>query len=535
MRGRRWQARHYASLVNLPRANAETIRAMLMEHRNLHDCELLLPPPPDLPRALQRIRRAITDKERVGIFGDYDCDGITSAAQLARYCERHGIGHDVRLPHRVHDGYGLSARVVDAWIEKGIRLLITVDTGITAIEPIRTLQKRGVDVIVVDHHHCQAELPPAFALLHPTLTPGFPLPHPSGAGMVFLLLQALEGGAWDDMHTDRALAMIGTVADLVELKGINRAFVRQGLLSLESLHTGPLQVLRDSVRGKGALTSIDVAFRIAPRINAAGRMDDPTLALQAILRGGCAIERLHQLNRARQEITQCLVIKALNEAEKTKNTTLMASASEEYPHGIVGLIAGALTENTGRPSIVATIDGAYATASLRSPPCYHVTEGLTRMHHLFESFGGHAQAAGCHFRAEAWGEITARLAEDIAAHVSLHDLVPSIDIDACISPSDISLALVTSLDALQPFGQGNPEPRFLLRGVTAENRRRVGADGAHFQATIAGHKAVGFKMGTLCEALGGPLEIVCRIGRDSWNGRREVQVFVEDARVKNEE
>lgn len=535
LRGKKWQARlpngvarYGGELDSLPVAGASTIHAVLRASRGLTDSDLRLPSPPDLARAVERIRRAVEARETVGVFGDYDCDGITAAAQMVRYFERKGIRPLVRLPHRIHDGYGLSKKMAETWIRDGVTVLITVDTGITAIEPIRMLQEHGADVIVVDHHHLQSELPPAFALLHPALTPGFPLPHPSGAGMAFLLLHALEEGAWDDMHTDRALAMMGTVADLVELRGINRVMVQRGLLSLQSLDRGPLAALRDSVGSKAALTSTDVAFRIAPRLNAAGRMDDPMLALDAILRGGAHIERLHDLNRARQEITETLVQRAI--ANTGKDAPLMASASSEYPHGIVGLIAGALTENAGRPSLVAAVDGDFATASLRSPPCYHITEGLSRLSDLLESFGGHAQAAGCTFRTDRWETIVARLSEDILHHVQLPDLVPFVDIDAQIDAQEISLSFAASLDALEPFGQGNPEPRFLLRNVRAEHLRRVGNDGTHLQAKIGGIKAVGFRMGPLFDQLSGSLDIVCRIGVDTWNGRREVQVFVEDAR-----
>lgn len=505
--------------------------SLLMETRGISDEVFSLPSPPDLGSAVERIRAAVKRKECVGVFGDYDCDGITAAAQMVRYFERSGVQPMVRLPHRVHDGYGLSKAMAREWIARGVTLLITVDTGITAIDPIAMLREKGVDVIVVDHHHLQPELPLAFALLHPALTPQFPEPHPSGAGMAFLLLQALEGGAWDDMHADRALAMMGTVADLVELKGMNRAIVRQGLRSLQSLRGGPLAALRDSVGHVSALTSTDVAFRIAPRLNAAGRMDDPMLALEAILRGGVFIERLHRLNRARQDITGTFVAKAKREADAS--APLMASASEEYPHGIVGLIAGNLTESTGKPSIIAAIDGEYATASLRSPRRYHITEGLSRVSDLLESFGGHAQAAGCTVRVERWEKLVERLSQDIAARVAPGELMPFLEVDARLASADIALSLTSALDALQPFGQGNPEPHFLLSDVRARDLRRVGADRAHLQGTIAGHKAVGFSMGPLFDRLQGPLDVVCKIGIDLWNGRKGVQVFVEDAKPSN--
>lgn len=527
--GKRWQGRSGVSLDALPLVEARNVLGTLGATRGLLNADrFTLPSPPDLKRAVGRMEKAIREKETVGVFGDYDCDGITAAALIVRCFERRSLTPLVRLPHRVRDGYGLSKKIAEEWISRGVTLLITVDTGITAIEPIRMLQERGVDVIVVDHHHLQPELPPAFALLHPALTPGFAPPHPSGAGMAFLLVRALEGEVWEDMHTDRALAMMGTVADLVELKGVNRAIVRHGLLSLQSIDKGPLALLRDSVGSTSALTSTDVAFRIAPRLNAAGRMDDPVLALDAILRGGAHVDLLHQLNRDRQDKTEALIQSARKDVDM--HSPLIATASSDYPHGIVGLIAGSLTESTGRPSIVAAIDGEHATASLRSPACYHVTDGLSRVSGLLTSYGGHAQAAGCSFPVNHWGEIKERLANDIARSVTPDALTPFVEIDGVIGPDAVSLSFVTSLHDLEPFGQGNPEPRFLLRNVRAENLRRVGSEGTHLQARIAGCKAVGFRMGQYFDHLDGMLDIVCRVGLDTWNGKTGVQLFVEDAR-----
>ena len=527
--GKRWQGRGGASLDALPLLSAHSVQDALSTARDLKNTDQFsLPSPPDLMRAVERMQKAVRDKEAVGVFGDYDCDGITAAALIVRCFKRRGVIPIVRLPHRIHDGYGLSKTIAEEWITRGIKLLITVDTGITAVEPIRMLQERGVDVIVVDHHHLQAELPPAFALLHPALTPGFAPPHPSGAGMAFLLVRALEGEVWEDMHSDRALAMMGTVADLVELKGVNRSIVKHGLLSLQSIESGPLAILRDSVGSRAALTSTDVAFRIAPRLNAAGRMDDPILALHAILRGGEHIEKLHQLNRLRQDQTENLIQSARKNVDM--ESPLIATASKDYPHGIVGLIAGSLTESTGRPSIVAAVDRDHATASLRSPVCYHVTEGLSRIEDLLISYGGHAQAAGCSFEMIHWKEIQERLASDIAGSVAPEALTPYVEIDARIESDAVSLPFVRSLRDLEPFGQGNPEPRFLLSGVRAEQLRRVGSEGNHLQARIAGHKAVGFRMGQFFGQLDGPLDIVCRVGLDTWNGKTGVQLFVEDAR-----
>ncbi len=503
----------------------------LMHARGITNAPIVPPPtPPDLGRAVERVWRAAKGKERIGIFGDYDCDGITAAAQMVRYFRRCNREPLVRLPHRVHDGYGLGLAIADEWIEKGISLLITVDTGITAIEAITKLQQAGIDVIVVDHHHVPEELPPAYALLHPALTPGFAHPHPSGAGMALLFLQALERGAWEDMHTDRALAMMGTVADLVELKGINRLIVQQGLRSLQDLRSGPLAALRDSVKTGQALTSTDIAFRIAPRLNAAGRMDDPTLALHALLEGGVHIAELNTLNQARRDITGNLVERARTDAKK-RGTLLMASASADYPHGIIGLIAGTLTEETGCPSIVGAAHGDWITASLRSPHNYHVTEGLERVSHLLHAYGGHRQAAGCTVQQKHWEKLIASLEIDITSSLIRADLCPRIELDGEICLKDVSMQLADSLSQLEPFGQGNPEPRFLLRNTAISDLRRVGDEEKHLQMRVNGVKGIGFGLGALKTIPEEPLDLVCRIGINAWQGRREVQLFVDDLRI----
>lgn len=528
---KRWIARGGLPLESLQGVRARTLAMDLARERGLSAQPTPYPMPPDMARAVQRVHAAMKSSERVGIFGDYDCDGITGVAQIVRYIRRCGQEPVVRLPHRVHDGYGLTAKIAEEWIEHGMSLLITVDTGITAIEPIALLQSKGIDVIVVDHHHVPEELPPAYAILHPGLTPGFSPPHPSGAGMAFLFLQGLEGPVWEDMHTDRALAMMGTVGDLVELRGINRQLVQDGLRSLQDLETGPLAKLREETTS-GRITSTDVAFRIAPRLNAAGRMDDPAIALHALLQGGAPLERLHALNKMRQETTAHLVDQAFADIAR-QPTVLKASAHAEYPHGIIGLIAGRLAESTGCPSMIGVVCGDHITASLRSPARYHVTEGLRRISHLLKSFGGHAQAAGCSFPAEQWDDVCKNLEQDILTECAAEDFVPTIEVDALLPAEEVSLALATSLRQLEPFGQGNPEPKFLLRDVPVLDKRRVGDDGKHLQMRLGTHKAIAFGFGDHEMGISKTIDALCRIGINAWQGRAQVQLFVEDMQTRN--
>jgi single-stranded-DNA-specific exonuclease len=507
---------------------------------------------PDMPRAVERVRRAMASHETIGIFGDYDCDGITATALLVRYFRRHGVEPVVRLPHRVHDGYGLNQVIVEECAAHGITLLATVDTGITAVQEIAAAAALGIDVIVTDHHHVQDEVPHALALIHPALAPSHPLPHPSGAGVALQFVRALEAtDVWDDHRTDLALAAIGTIADLVPLTGMNRVLVQKGIAALNALENCPLALLADSIRTHGApLTSTDIAFRLAPRINAAGRMEDPQIALRALLEGGEALAALAQLNTHRQDATGGLFARAWQllhlspqpqAAELTALPPLLVVSGTEFPEGLIGLIAGRLTEATGHPSLVVTIRdeatdghdrrGGECTASLRSTRAYHIAEGLERIADLFSSFGGHAQAAGCTFPEQNLHEIIRRLSEDIATRTTGEDLLPALTVDGILLAQDISLSLCGQLKHLEPFGQGNPEPFFLLQDVRMESPRRVGKDGAHLQCRIAGIKTIGWRLGHLMNAAAAPIDVVCKIGIDAWNGHRAPQIVIEDVRV----
>lgn len=479
---------------------------------------------------------AIERNERVGIFGDYDCDGVTGAALLGRSLRRHGTEPLIRLPHRIRDGYGLQQSTVDAFMEAGVSLLLTVDTGIRSVEEIRSAQEGGMDVIVIDHHRPLQEAPPACAIVHPMLGKNVPLPHPSGAGLAFLFVEALEeaihhGTTWHDYATDLSLAMIGTIADLVELKGGNRALARDGLLALQGILEGPLAAMRDMAGCKGVLTAEDIAFRIAPRLNAAGRMDDPQIALDALLGNPDALQSLERLNLDRQSITATLWKEMESLLPEMEPYPFICLSDERYPIGIMGLLAGKITERTGKPSLVANVTGGTCVASLRSIPGYDVTEALAHNADLLSSFGGHAQAAGCSFPASVFQQFSIRLQMDAMMQIPQGERSPLLTADAYLSPMHLSLPLCESLTTLAPFGQGNREPRFILSQVLLTGGRTVGINNKHLQAFIGAHKVIAFHAGHLLSSLREPVDILCRIQRDSWKGRDSVQVVVDDIRV----
>lgn len=489
---------------------------------------------PQAAMAAERLKKAIENGEEIGIVGDYDCDGITSTALLVRACRRRGLDPIVRLPHRIRDGYGLKPKMIEELAAAGVTLVLTVDTGITANDAVALAKKKGIDVIILDHHQPRDPLPEAYAIVHPALAPAYPEPHPCAAGITFEFLHAVEGEIWADRNEDMVLAMFGTVADLVPLLGRNRALTFAGINALRTLPKGPIRDLVESACGEKSVSSVDVAFRIAPRINAAGRMDDPRVALEALLEGGDALQRLEELNAARQSSTiSCLrdVLTTI-EADDAVLAPFLVSASPDYPAGIVGLLAGKLTDQFGRPSMVAAVQGETATASLRSIDGYSVIDALERHATLFESFGGHAQAAGCTFALKNLPLITEALIADVRAMMGTELLVPSMRIDASLHPSSISVQLCNALSYLAPFGQGNPEPTFMIEHTELTGLKAIGDDAKHLRGNLGPHGLIGFNLGHLISRLEGPVDIACKVGMNEWNGRTNLQLMVMDIRKK---
>ncbi len=491
---------------------------------------------PEMNRAVERIEHALAHKETIGIFGDYDADGITGAAQLVRFFRRHNVEPVVHLPHRSNEGYGLRSACLDELRAKGITLLITVDTGIAATKEVEHAAQIGMDVIVTDHHHAPNGRPPALAVIHPLIPTEFPNPNLSGSGVALMLVRALEHGKpWPGMEQDIILAAIGTIGDLVPLTGENRLLVSHALRLLQKLPDCPLKQFADEVRGTSSkvLNSTDIAFRVVPRINASGRIDHPNVALDALLHGGPSLAKLHELNVERQGMSARMIARAM-ELAKT-DEPFVCVISEEFHPGIVGLVAGALTERFGRPSLAGAIHNGLCTASLRSIPEVHVTDLLSMpgVRESMLSFGGHAQAAGCTFNAGAFEHIARALSASMreAGH-NLDTLSPRLRIDAELALTDVLPSFVESLQRLEPFGMGNAQPVFVLKGQSVEWVRTVGADNRHLQCRVGGKKAVGFGLGEHAATLAGKewWDIACTLDMQEWNGKREVQMVIKDIR-----
>lgn len=531
--GKKWILKREGTLSDI----AAVLRA---ERKLFHDPAARLSDPmlfPDMKRAVERIIRAVDKKETIGIFGDYDADGITGTAQLLRFFRRHGVEPVVHLPHRAAEGYGMKKESVDALKKKGVTLLITVDTGIAAHAEVSHAKSLGIDVIITDHHRPQGGLPDAFAVIHPLVPVEFPNAHLSGSGVAFMLVRALHGGqTWDGIDLDVALATIGTIGDLVPLTGENRTLVIHGLKFLSKLPPSPLKDFIDDVRGTGPLTAGDVAFKVVPRINAAGRMAHPDVALKAILEGGSSLEELHRLNGDRRSFVDELDHLLSKEARIGDAFIVVASAS--VTPGTAGLLASRFTERTGRPALVAAILGENAVGSIRSPEGIDAVECLEHpgVRPMLLSYGGHAQAAGCTFLAADAGRLREALCRVLAERgITVDALKPVLTLDAELPPRDITMSMVRSLESLEPFGAGNDEPVFLLKAQTISDLRTVGSDASHLQCRIGDTKAIGFGFGMYADKLGSErVDVACRLSVNAWNGRETIQLFIEDIRFSKD-
>jgi single-stranded-DNA-specific exonuclease len=442
---------------------------------DLHDPYLLK----GMPEAVERIQRAIKQNEPVLLYGDYDVDGTSSVVILKKGIELLGGHVTFHVPHRLRDGYGMRSDVVEDAASKGVKLIVSVDTGIRAGDVVRTASQLGIDVIVTDHHLPEAELPPALAVLNPNRPDcAYPEKNLCGAGVALKLIQALLAG-----HPKRAafvesffkLVAIATVADVVPLTGENRVIVKLGLEGLRDVRNPGLRALLDvSEFAVGVVPSArDIAFRVAPRINAAGRMASASDVIELFTtndqdRARAIAAQLHDLNKDRQqteaEITHA-IFKQCIEQIVTDDDAALVFAGEGWHRGVVGIVASRVVERYHRPVFVLGIEDGSAQGSGRSIPVFHLLDALETMPELFSKFGGHRQAAGLTIAAGRLDEFRERFRAHAATLLTPADFIKTVEIDAEIDFREIDDASVKQILSLAPFGFGNPCPLFVARNL----------------------------------------------------------------------
>jgi single-stranded-DNA-specific exonuclease len=443
----------------------------------LHDPLMLR----DMPAAIARIGRAIGGHEKILIYGDYDVDGATSVVLLTKAIELAGGCVSYHVPHRLKDGYGMRQEVVEAAARQGVTLIVSVDTGIRAAEVVRRATELGIDVIVTDHHLPEAELPPALAVLNPNrLDCGYPEKNLCGAGVAFKVIQALLPSlGWPAEKVRRIcksflkLVAIATVADVVPLTGENRIIVKHGLEGLGDVRNPGLRALLDvaGFTGDAVPNARQVAFQIAPRINAAGRMDTARAVVELFLTGDAARARdlarqLHEQNTERQQVEAEIVETCQGIAVDGAACALVYYA-EEWHRGVLGIVASRMVERLGRPVFVLSRNPEDGTAqgSGRSIPAFHLLQALESMPGLFLRFGGHKYAAGVTLEAARVDEFRERFNAFAAACLGPEDFLRRLEVDAVLELREITDRGIQEIFTLAPFGTGNPPPLFAAMNV----------------------------------------------------------------------
>jgi len=501
---------------------------------------------PDIAPAVQRIRRAIADREYVAVFGDYDVDGITSACLLTEYLCTQGLRCEVYIPDRLEEGYGLNTAAIAALHREGVSLIVTVDCGVTAVAEAEFAASLGVDMIITDHHECQATLPSAIAVVDPKRTDGcYPCRNMAGVGIAFKLVCALDGDPSRVLECYADLLAVGTVADVMPLTGENRFLVRQGLrmLSEGRARPGITALMEESGAAARRLSATTLGYTLAPRINAAGRLGHAGTAAQLLLtrdpeKARELAQELCRKNRDRQALETAIWKQALASVDGQEHDAPLVLAGDSWHQGVIGIVASRLADTFAVPTVMISFDGENGKGSCRSVAGFNLFEALSACSDCLEGFGGHAMAAGLTIRRERVEELRSRLAEYYRTHRP--DYVPALAPELSITdPSLLSPECVASLDLLEPCGCGNPRPLLYLCDALLEDLVPIGG-GKHLRLRLSKggtcYEAVFFSRiaQELEAATGDRVDIVFSPQINEFRGRHSVQLVLADLRVRDD-
>lgn len=539
--------RHWAlvqALYNRGITGKREIDAFLDRRYLGHTDPFLLP---DMDLAVNRIRQAVEAGETIVVYGDFDADGVTSSVLLVEALRGLGVPRQqafAYIPDRVDEGYGLNKEALQVLRDKGANLVITVDCGVRALAEVEEAARLGLDMIVTDHHSLGPQLPKAIATVNPKRPESsYPELYLAGVGIAYKLAQALRS-AFGEQATFQErdlldLVALGTVADLAPLLGENRQLVIEGLKILNERRRPGLRALAD-VAGldKTAITSESISFALAPRINAAGRLSHAYDAAKLLAVNNTVMARefadeLNQLNRDRQQLTRQLCQKA--EEMIDPQQPLLFAIDQGFKSGVVGLVASRLADQYYRPAIVVEWGDGESRGSCRSIPEFHITEALDQVAGLLERHGGHAQAAGFTIRNQNLAQFQEEIMAIAAAQLDLGELTPAIPIDAELAIGDVDWALFEILQKLEPTGYANPAPTFVSRDVQVYGHRAVGHDGSHLQVWVGDGRVklgcIAFRQGAWAGHLPDRIDLAYTISVNEWNGRRDLQLVVQDIQV----
>jgi single-stranded-DNA-specific exonuclease len=501
----------------------------------------------DMEAAVERLFWAIDHQESIAVYGDYDVDGVTATALMVEVLRVMGGKAEAYIPNRFEEGYGLNNEALDILAQNGTRLVVTVDCGIRSPREAQYASKLGLDLIISDHHHPHDELPTARAVICPKRSGDiFPEKNLAGVGLAYKLAEALFSRRSVNGYSVKDwldLVALGTVADIVPLVGENRMLVRAGLnLMRLGQRPGLLALGHAAGLNIAGLSTGDIGFGLAPRLNAAGRLESAIAAYNLLTsrdlsETGLLAQKLDDQNRERQKLTLEMQKEAERQLVDPQKAYLLTAFNEDFNSGVVGLVAAKLAESYYRPAIVGTIVDGYARASCRSIPEFHVTQALDECADLMVRHGGHAMAAGFTVKVENFDELIFRLNEISQRELAHLDLQPVLRADLEIPLRELHPDYLVYLDRLQPTGHHNPEATFVSRNLRVMSSRSVGVEKRHLKLSVSDgritYDAIAFRQGDWIDKLPEQIDLLYTFERNVYNRRETLQLNVRDIKPSN--
>ena len=506
----------------------------------------------DMDAAVRRIVDAVRNRQQIGIWGDYDVDGTTGASVLVSFLREIGAQPIYHVPHRIDEGYGLNVEGLKRLRERGARLVVTVDCGISNAKEVAAANDFGLDLVVIDHHQPTDELPPAVAVVNPHRKDcGFPDKGMCAAGLAFYLVIGLraklreagwfKNGVAPDIRHFLDIVTLGTIADMVPLKGVNRTLIKRGLAELgASTRPGVIALKRVAGIPAGDVTAGQVGFRLGPRINAAGRVDYGIKVVELLTTDSSETadriaQQLEEHNLERRSIEAEVQQHALAQAEAAvaagKRRSLVLAGEGWHP-GVLGIVASRVVERFYRPTVVIGFNDGVGKGSARSIRGFHMVEAFRECAEHLEKFGGHEFAGGLSIRPEQLAPFTEAFEQAAQQTLSAEQLSPLLEIDAQLDFSQLTLPLMRELEVMQPFGVGNPEPVFATFGAEVCDRKVFSA-GVRLRLRQAGKIISGVVFGVGDDYPGQPgetLDVAYRLTENQWNGNSSVELKIADVR-----
>lgn len=507
---------------------------------------------PDIQKAAGRVLLAKERGEKVLVYGDYDVDGVTGTAILVHTLRFLGIDTSYYIPHRYGEGYSLSFESVRKIADSGVKLVVTVDCGIASAVEIEEANALGMEVIVTDHHNLPHTLPRAFAIVNPKQIAGeHPSKYLSGAGVAFKFAWGLlrTAGLKDSVFLTSLLdlASLGTFSDVVPLTGENRILAVGGLNLINERKRLGIKLLVEAASLYGKISANQIYFGLAPRLNAAGRLEHASKSVELLLSDDPLKARemareLNRINSRRQDLGSSIrdeVFSMIDETYISENKLVLLSGKNWHP-GVIGIVASQVVDVFNRPTVLIGINDGVGRGSARSIDGLNMYEILDSCRDLFLDFGGHEGAAGFEIEPDNIPELKRRLKTHVDKSIPTESLTPRLEIDAEIEPSQITLTLIKELERLSPFGEGNPEPVFMIRNLQLSDFKKVGSDGKHLKAWFGRDginlETIGFGLGSRAGSnssqliVGNPYDIAVNLESNEYNGFESAQLSLLDVR-----